>query len=264
MNAVQETAWYVYAVLTAGAPMPACGAAVLPGAALEVIGAADLAALVSLVPRALFVADDPAGRAGEPEWVAACAAAHHEVVAQAAASGPCLPLGFGTLFSSSAGVTDWLEAHAAGLRRALGLVAGRQEWAVSVIEDEAAHAGWLRTHDSGVLRLAAAAEAASRGTAFLLSRQLDKAVAAARGAHEADVALALQARFAELGEVRGERKSGAARLAWSILAAPDAGVTAVLADIGVALAGTGLSLRLTGPWPPYAFARAAWQESLDA
>jgi hypothetical protein len=264
MNAVQETAWYVYAVLPDGVAPPACGVAVLPGAGLELIGAAGLTALVSLVPRALFVADDPAGRAGEPDWVAARAAAHHEVVALAAAGGPCLPLGFGTLFSSSSGVTDWLDAHAAALLRALALVAGREEWAVTIIEDAAAHMAWLRAHDADLLARAAAAEKASRGTAFLLARQLDKALAAARDTHEAAVATTLQAQFTALGAARAERAAGAARLAWSVLAAPEVAVAAAMADIEVALQGTGLGLRLTGPWPPYAFARAAWQESLDA
>jgi hypothetical protein len=264
MTAVQETAWYVYAILPAGSAAPPDGEGVLPEARLEVIDAAGLAALASLVPRALFAAADPACRAGEPDWVAARAAAHHAVVALAAAGGPCLPLGFGTLFSTTAGIAGWLDAHAPALLRALAQVSGRQEWAVTIVEDAAGHADWLRAHDAGLLARAAALATAARGAAFLLARQMDKAVAAAREARAAKVSATVQARLASLGELRVDLPPGPARLAWSLLAAPEAQVEAIVADIGVALQGTGLTLRVTGPWPPYAFARAAWQENFDA
>ena len=265
MTALGETAWYVYAILPPGAGAPAGPEAILPGASVAIVGGegSALSALVSLVPRALFAPDDPASRAAEPEWVAARAAAHHDVVAQAHAAGPCLPLGFGTLFASSGGVRAWLAEQEKVFRAALAQVTARQEWAVTLTEDGAAHAAWVREHNGAVRALAASAAAAGPGAAFLLMRRLDKAVQSARAAHAADVAVTTGARLAASCAVLAEPPANGAAASWSVLAAADGGLPALLAEIEASVSGTGLGLRATGPWPPYAFTRAACQGGCD-
>jgi hypothetical protein len=266
MTALSATAWYVYAIVPAGVAAPGGEQAILPGASLAVVSgdaaAAGLAALVSPVARALFALDDPAGRAAEPDWVAARAAAHHEVVARVYAEGSCLPLGFGTLFGSVAGVQAWLALNVARFTTALAQVAGRQEWGVTLCEDREAHAAWLRAHDDTVAALAAAAACAGPGTGFLLARRIDRAVDSARSAHAALMSGAVVQRLECSGSVLAETPPRGAVAAWSVLVPPGAALTALLAELNCAAAKTGLALRATGPWPPYAFARAAWQGGL--
>ena len=265
MTALQETAWYVYAVMPDGQVATAYDEAILPGAAVGLIGGvpdageAALAALASLVPRALFALGDPVNRGADPEWVAARAAAHHAVVSQAHAAGTCLPLGFGTLFATTDGVRAWLAAEAPRFRRALAHVAGRHEWAVTLVEDGDAHAAWLRSNDKTLQALAEAAARAGTGTGFLIERRVDKALKQARAAHGAALAAMVGERLEETCPALAETPAMGAAAAWSVLASSQESVRHYVAACETFLAGRGFALRVTGPWPPYAFARAAWQ-----
>jgi hypothetical protein len=246
-------AWYAYAVLPDGALLPTAEP-VLPDASFELVRATRVAVLASPVPRALFDRDDPANQAGDPAWIGARAHAHHGVAAAAAAAGACLPLAFGALFASRDSLGTWVEARQAGLERALARVAGRAEWAVRLHEDAEAHAAWLDLHDPDLQALAARIAAASSGTGFLLERRQAQARSAARAAHLAaagrEVAVAL-AGNAGLVEQQAA--------CWTVLA--DAAerqlLEAALAPLAQAWEGNGLMLALSGPWPPYAFAREA-------
>jgi len=268
MNAIaplpQPDALYVYAVLPGGGATLPEAAAILVGSRVGSLEMAGLAALVSTVPRCLFEPNHPQSRAADPGWVAECAEAHHRIVALAAQAGPCLPLGFGTLFASEASLRAWMASEGGALRKTLEAVADRQEWALALIEDPFAHEAWLEAHEPGLKALAEAAHAAGPGTGFLLERRLARAREEARARHHDAAAARLAERLAaEAFAVR--RESGQAGYAWSLLADRDAGLAGRLAAIGAELFdGTGLALRVTGPWPPYAFARAAWQEAGDA
>lgn len=249
-----SVAWYAYAVLPEGAPPPAAEP-VLPDAAFELVGASGVAALASPVPRALFDRDDPANRADDPAWIGARAQAHHGVVA---AAGACLPLAFGALFASRDSLGAWVSARQAALEHALERVAGRAEWTVRLHEDAAAHAAWLEANDPGLRALAARIAAASTGTAFLLDRKRAQATAAAR-------ATAL----AEAGRQVAVALAGSAALvdrqaaSWTVLAgaAEQAALQAALAPLAQAWEQSGLTLALSGPWPPYAFARGALSDA---
>jgi hypothetical protein len=268
MNALvplpQPDSIYVYAVLPGGGGAVPEAAAILAGSRVGSLEASGLAVLVSTVPRCLFEPNHPQSRAADPGWVAECAEAHHRIVALAAQAGPCLPLGFGTLFTSEASLRAWMASEAAALRKTLEAVADRHEWALALIEDPFAHEAWLEAHEPSLRSLAEAVRAASPGTGFLLERRLARAREAARAQHQEAAAARLADRLAaEAFAVR--RETGQPGHAWSLLADRDAGLAGRLAAIGAELFdGTGLALRVTGPWPPYAFARAAWQESGDA
>jgi len=268
MNAItpppSTDALYVYAVLPGGGGAVPEAAAILAGSQVGSLVQAGLAALVSHVPRCLFEAGHPLSRAADPGWVAECAEAHHRIVALAAQAGPCLPLGFGTVFASEASLRVWLSTEATALRKTLEAVADRQEWGMSLIEDPAAHDAWLEAHEPNLLSLVEAARTAPPGTGFLLERRLARAREVARLQHKQVAAMRLAERLATEGlEIR--RESGEPGFAWSLLGERDAGMTARLEAVGEAVfEESGLALRITGPWPPYAFARAAWQEAGDA
>jgi Gas vesicle synthesis protein GvpL/GvpF len=253
-----EIALYAYGVLPAGLLAPVAEP-ILPGAAVGLVGEAGLAALISPVPRALFE-PGPDCRMTDPGWVAERAAAHHAMLAAAAAQGPVLPLAFGALFSSEAPLRDWLRGRAAALQQGLAAIDGCEEWGLILTEDEASHAAWLAATDAGLRRMAAEAVAAPEGTAFLLERRRDRALAAARAAHRQQVAgaaaamLGKAARAAEASPPQPDRIAG-----WSALLPRGARdeLEREIRALAEALAPTGLGLRLTGPWPAYAYARGA-------
>jgi hypothetical protein len=267
MNAITPPAaeaLYVYAVLPGGGGAVPDAAAILAGSRVGSLSEAGLAALVSHVPRCLFEANHPLSRADDPGWIAACAETHHRIVSLATQAGPCLPLGFGTVFASEETLRAWLATEAAALRKTLDAVADRQEWGIALIEDPVAHDGWLDTHEPALRRLAEAVATARPGTGYLLERQLARAREEARAQHQQAAAARLTEHLATQGfEIR--RETGEPGFAWSLLSDRDPGLPTRLEALAKDLfAENGLALRVTGPWPPYAFARAAWQEASDA
>jgi hypothetical protein len=258
------SASYLYSVLPASASAPPVEG-VLPHVTVEAVAFGPLTVLTSLVPRALFDNADPSNRTGEPEWMAARIAAHHAVNAASTARGPCLPLAFGSLFSSLSLVRQWLLARQPALLEALARVSGRAEWVVSIREDVAARDAWLCGHDPALKHLAAAVAAAGEGTAYLLSRRLEKAKAAAKSAQMEAVTEIVSARLAEAGFTLTERPSAAGPPKWTVLAPfgadgsdePSDDLAALTRELQAEWAPAGLTPRLSGPWPAYGFARHA-------
>ncbi len=253
----QGRAWYVYAVMNGDA---ACAIPDQPGvlqeALLQIVTSSAVTALVSEVELAPFTAAN--GPAADPTWIAACAERHHAVVS--CLQVPSLPLGFGTLFASRAGLDAWLTQHGETARAALARLDGRAEWAVVLREDEAAHATWLQGHDTGLLALAEQQRCAGPGAAFLISKRVARAQATARQAHLAAMAAHADADLrCSCSDVLAGR-SAAQAPSWSVLADPGVPLSPRLRPLTEALLATGLELRVTGPWPPYAFARSFWQQ----
>ncbi|WP_203076565.1 GvpL/GvpF family gas vesicle protein [Falsiroseomonas ponticola] len=241
-------ALYAYAVVPGDAALPGDVAAILPGAGFGLVRAGGCAALVSPVARAPFEAG-PGTRAHDPAWVAERAAAHHAVVA--ALPGPVLPLAFGALFSGQEPLAAWLAGRAEALRAALTQVEGCAECTAKLEEDPARHAAWLDAHDENLRELARRARDASAGTAFLLARTREKRMAEARAARAAMMARDVAARLGRHAHVMPEPLTALVRRA------DMPALMAELAETARDLAESGIALRLVGPWPPYAYARAA-------
>ena len=270
-DAPSTEAWYVYGLLPAGGGAPD-SEAILPDSRVQALGMGRFTAVASCVRRALFDRADPAHRTSEPDWMSARVRAHHAVNAAAAAAGPFLPLAFGTLFSSLDPLRDWLAPREAALQAAMTRVADRAEWSLSMQVDFAAQSAWLDRHDSGLLDLAATMSASGEGAAFLHARRLDRARGAARAAHLAAAAEAVASMLRQaaldhpdldvIDETPGSGPPTPTGPSWSVLAPRTADGASPLwgrtfAPLAAELAPAGLSLRLTGPWPAYAFARAA-------
>lgn len=241
-------ALYAYAVVPPETALPEGAGAILPGAGFALVRAGGCAALVSRVARAPFE-PGPGCRGNDPAWVAERAAAHHAVVA--ALPGPVLPLAFGALFSGEEPLAAWLAAREEALMAALAQVEGCAECTAKLEEDPARHAAWLDAHDENLRDLARRARDAAAGTAFLLARSRDKRLAEARAARAAMMARDVAARLGRHAHVMPEPMTALVRRADMPALMED------LAEAARELDGSGIALRLVGPWPPYAYARAA-------
>ncbi|NKC34543.1 GvpL/GvpF family gas vesicle protein [Falsiroseomonas selenitidurans] len=243
-------ALYAYAVVPPEASPPGGDVAILPGSGFTLVRAGGCAALASPVPRAPFEAG-PEGRAGDPAWVAERAAAHHAVVAAMAARGAVLPMAFGALFSGPGPLAEWLAVREEALVAALAQVAGCAECSARLEEDAARHEAWLDAHDADLGDLSRRAASAAAGTAFLLARSRARRMAEARAARQAIVAREVSARLGRHAHVMPEPLTALV---------PRAALPALLEEMRAAaadLAESGMALRVIGPWPPYAYARAA-------
>lgn len=242
-------AWYVYAVVpTCQAPPPG---GILPDAPVVTLIGDGVAVLASRVPAALFDKASPDKMTGDPDWMADRIAAHHAAVA---AAGDCLPLAFGSLFSTRDRIFAWMEPRKPVLQAALDHVARQSEWAVSLTADEPALLVWLDTNDPKLRQLVAAQVDAGEGAAFLIGRRLDKARSVARAAHVARAADLIRERLVSAGLECLPEAPGRALAAWTVLAPKAAEIPDVSPDLP-----TGLATRVTGPWPAYAFARTVMQ-----
>lgn len=261
-------AWYVYGLLPADGRAPAV-AAILPDGQVEALPIGRIGVLASRVCRGLFDHADPSNLTSDPDWMSARVRAYHAVSAAAAAAGPFLPLAFGTLFSGLDPLRGWLAPREAALRTALERITDRDEWELSLRIEAATQSAWLERHDPVLRDLAAAVAAANVGTAFLLSRRLVRVREAARAAHLAAAARRVAATLAATTLAEVGRSLGATSPngpSWTVLAPRQSetprGWTVLLEELADELAVTGLLLRLTGPWPPYAFARAVLAPAL--
>ncbi|MFB9971707.1 GvpL/GvpF family gas vesicle protein [Pseudoroseomonas cervicalis] len=246
-----DDAWYAYAVLPAAARAPRLPG-ILPEAGVVSLPAGAVAVLASPVPRAAFAEEAARDHARDPAWLAARAAAHHAVIMAAT---PCLPFAFGALFSGTAPLLDWAARRGADLAEALERLDGRAEWSLQLEAEPEAQDAHLCATAPELAALRQRIDGAGPGTAFLLRRRLEQLLPGARHAHLAGAVEALAGLVEEAGL---ERLPEALPGRLSILADDDAlaALRPALEEFGEALAGTGLALRLSGPWPAYGFARA--------
>lgn len=212
-------------------PTPGGNAAVR-GVGYRLVGivhARDTERLAPLAPELQFVTFREvavAARAvsGRPPTDDAAYLAHHRDVALLARAATVVPAPPCTQFKSPGAVSQWLELHASALEEALAHVEGRVMARVTACRDlEGA------SSDPAVLPPSAAAAESFR----VLRRHAVAAVAVSGGPAGDGTTIATEAFLVD-------------RVQWDAFAAE------VLAEDERS---PGLSLRLTGPWPPYDFVR---------
>lgn len=189
-------------------------------------------------------------------WLAPRACRHAAVIEEVMRQAPVLPARFATLFTSLDSLEQSVLEHRRAIARFFAELGDRQEWAVKGLLDRS----------GSLARLGAAeAPAAATGAQYLQTKRMKaqqerdfsrllkefcRRAAAALGAHPGvfrERRLVAPVNSAEDAEVV---------LNWAFLISP-----AALDDFRVRLdplnggdAFPGLSLGLTGPWPPYSFA----------
>lgn len=189
------------------------------------------------------------------DWLAATARTHDTVVGTLSRERPTLPLRLATLYLDDDRVRELLERNAERFRSALGAVAGRSEWGVKIYADETKLL--VAQSDSSQ-----ESTGAGKGTAYLLRRR-----------NELKAKENLQRRAVELASdidrsllqyaVDGRRSNPTdpaltGNKAWMIsngtyLVADDdiEEFKSVAQELNTQY--SGITLELTGPWPPYSF-----------
>jgi hypothetical protein len=264
MTCQRDLAVYVYGIALASDALaidPFNEEGIVPDSFVRTVLSGPFTVVLSNVPRADFDSSDPAHRTNDPAWMAERVCAHHRVDQAARRIGPYLPLGFGTIFSNLARARQFLAQSQRQLLAALSDMEGHAEWALHLDIDDSSHETFLRQHDTRLQKLILAATTAREGTGFLLQRQCEKSQAAARVTH-IELVTNCVAQALDQAQVRAPRQTRHSPPAWSFLAPerPEA-VSHSLTSLAESLAPAGISLRLDGPWPAYAHARAIWAEA---
>ena len=253
-----EHALWAYGVMRGDVPhLPRC-----PGIDVrhdaELIRHADLAAIVSAVPRDEFEQSALAQSLEDLDRLERFARGHEHVLDEALRLGPVVPLRICTIYETADHVREMLERERRPLAEALHGLSGTSEWGVKAYRDA--------REDAPAEKVGAGAPAS--GTEYLARKHGERdAAQAARQVADATVEI-IHGRLSEhavdavLSRVQDRQLSGhehemILNAAYLVADARIADFQWVFGDLIRRHAPDGLLLELTGPWPAYHFA-GAW------
>src|SRR2546423_4435115 len=253
---------YLYAIGRAGHPLPPRAEAIDGSDQLAAVAAAGLAAFVTPVDPVEFSQPVIDARSKDVEWLGAIGYRHQGVMAALMRGGTIIPLRAFTLFKNHATLKHHLEENREQFEKILERVDGKQEWTLRIEFDPERWRDALSKRVESLAALEADVAAAAPGKAFLLGKKLDEERKRASREAEQEVAAEIEQAVLEklaceaVAESR-ERRDGAFPQI-NVLIPRDE--EARLQELREALArrygAEGVSLALTGPWPPYTFAKA--------
>ncbi|MCF2164917.1 MULTISPECIES: gas vesicle protein GvpL [Halobacterium] len=180
--------------------------------------------------------------------------------------GTPLPMRFDTVFAGGdSALTDWLADTHPRLRTELDGFAGCWEYRVTLLWDPQPFEAHVTATDDTLQALEARQADADAGTTFLLEKQYDARLAERRRARRSALASDLSAAVEPVAtqvasqdtttslrdESVSERHTPIARLA---VLAPETDESALGSQLDDIAARDGVTIRFTGPWPPYTFA----------
>lgn len=226
------------------------------------VTAGGVAAVFSRVAGDDYSQDAIDRRASDVEWLGAIGYRHQAVVSELMKKTAVVPLRAFTLFSSEEALCAYLDANAERLRKALARLDGKQEWTLRVeFEPERWHEA-LAARVGSLRELQEQIEAAAAGRAYLLRKKLDEEKKKASREAERQVVAEIERIVLEklgcdtVAESRERREGAFPQINVLLDRDEEARLQELHADLIERYAGEGVTLAITGPWPPYTFAGA--------
>jgi len=201
-------------------------------------------------------------RAGDLEWLGAIGYRHQDVVANLMKATAVIPLRAFTLFSSEEALRSYLTGNAVTLRSVLDRLDGKQEWTLKVEFEPQRWSQSLSKRIDSLRDLEQEIESASAGKAFLLKRKLDDEKKRASHAAEQTVVAEIEKtvldklRCETVAESREHRDGAFPQINVLINRDEETLLQDLHTDLMNRYEAEGVTLALTGPWPPYTFAHA--------
>ena len=251
---------YVYAFARAGHPMPELVEAVDGSDRLKAVTSGDLAAFVTPVDDVDFSQGVIDARAKDVEWLGAIGYRHQSVMNALMHGGTIIPLRAFTLFASAESLRRHLESERARLVKLLDRLDGKQEWTLRIEFDPRLWSEALVRRVDGLRALSDEIAAAAAGKAFLLRKKLDdEKKRASREAEQqvvSEVERAVMEKLAcdTVAETRQQRSGAFPQINVLIERDEEARLEELRDALTRRYAADGVTLALTGPWPPYTFA----------
>ena len=217
---------------------------------LRLIPSGRLAAVVENVEVTEFEGERLEQNLADREWLERMVR-HHETVIESLLDGRgVVPMRFGSIFSTEDGLRAMLAENTDAFAAMLDDVRGRHEWGVRVNADR----------EAMVRQLAPSASSASSGGDYLRRRRAEMQADGEVGTEAARIARELYeqlARHAERAVVLQPRQPSPETLVTTAYLVPFGDQEAFL-RAAKELDNTydGISLDVTGPWPPYSFISA--------
>jgi len=256
---------YCLARLSRLPALPLSGRGVDGQNSLAVATYQDLAAVWSPVPVEDFSGPEAEERMQDLTWIGPWVIRHQDVVVGVMRHSPVLPVRFGTIFTSLTNLEKVLQRHADTIAGCLDHLTDQEEWAVKGMLDRAGAKEKLFA-----LKLAQEAEsleALSPGKRYFEEQRLRaagdqelkrwlKEVCRQLWTDLRDYAAEIQERRLLSRETTGSDQDMVWN--WALLIPRQAvgGFKARIQEVNAQYRDHGLSLEVTGPWPPYSFCPA--------
>jgi hypothetical protein len=251
---------YVYAIARAGQPMPERVEAVDGSDRLSVVTSGELAAFFTPVDDVDFSQGVIDARAKDVEWLGSIGYRHQSVMNALMHGGTIIPLRAFTLFASEESLRRHLESESARLVKLLERLDGKQEWTLRIEFDPQLWSEALVRRVDNLRALSDEIAGAAAGKAFLLRKKLDDEKKRASREAEQQVVSEVERVVMEtlacdtVAETRQQRSGAFPQINVLVERDEEARLEQLRDALARRYAADGVTLALTGPWPPYTFA----------
>lgn len=224
-----------------------------------------LTAVCSEVEASEFSQEAIDAHARDLDWLGRIGYAHQMVNQLLASTHSTIPLRAFTLFSSDEKLAEFLRDNSTSLLATVDRIGGCSEWTVRIDFDAAVWEHTLTRRVESLRSLEEEIAAAPAGRAFLLKKKLGeekkKAAAEAEGSVVAEIESSLREAIDApmIVERRGEREGSSPQISLLVRREEASRMKSIESDLAARYAPEGVSLVLTGPWPPYTFVNEAGQ-----
>jgi len=265
---------YLYCFTRRGAVREIKTAGVDEYGTVTTLEAGEAAAVFSTVSLREFTGDAAPDGAQDPQWLIPRACRHQQVVEEVMRAGPVLPVRFGTLFSSGEILEKFLVERSGEVACVLDRLSDKEEWAVKGFVDFGRAQEWLRASDPVLAEYRRRLPEAP-GARYFQQKRLDvKTEEAARLWRRAaiDQVRALLAPHAvdecplrpRPRNLTGCDADMIFNAAYLLLRSDIDTFREQVARVGATYAAQGLTLEVSGPWPPYNFCPSLGEDQDEA
>jgi hypothetical protein len=251
---------YVYAIARAGHPLPERVEAIDGSDRLAAIEAGDIAAFVTPVDDVDFSQGVIDARAKDVEWLGGIGYRHQSVMNALMHGGTIVPLRAFTLFASPESLRVHLKTENERLLKLLDRLDGKQEWTLRIEFDPARWSEALVKRVDSLRALSEEIAGAAAGKAFLLRKKLDDEKKRASREAEQQVMSEVESAVMEklacdtVAETRQQRSGAFPQINVLLERDEEARLVELRETLSARYHEEGVTLALTGPWPPYTFA----------
>lgn len=201
-------------------------------------------------------------RAGDLEWLGSIGYRHQAVVSELMKMTAIVPLRAFTLFSGAGALRDYLAEHRDALAKVLDRLGGKQEWTLRIELDPERWSAALVQRVDSLRVLQQEIDGSTPGKAFLLRKKLDdERKRASREAEEhlvgeIESAVARKLACETVAESRERRDGAFPQINVLLNRDEEAPLRELRSELATRYEAEGVTLAVTGPWPPYTFANA--------
>jgi hypothetical protein len=251
---------YVYAIARAGHPGPARVEAIDGSDRLDAVTAGELAAFVTPVDDVDFSQGVIDARAKDVEWLGSIGYRHQSVMNALMHGGTIIPLRAFTLFASDDSLRRHLDTERERLAALLDRLDGKQEWTLRIEFDPQLWSEAMVRRVDTLRVLSEEIAGAAAGRAFLLRKKLDDEKKRASREAEQQVVSEVERDVLQklacdtVAETRQQRSGAFPQINVLIDRDEEARLVELRELLERRYAADGVTLALTGPWPPYTFA----------